>query len=327
MTSFASLPPGSVAVGPTPRRRVVEEDSVEEETEGTAVKRGLLKKDNAPADEGDTMATVEREPLIDADEFFEMSIDDMMDTLGVSGKIICSLPNEEIWETVWLATQAFIFQYVILAYIYRSLVPLPEGTSKDLPLPILFGAIYLHITSCIMDFPLCALVLMHFNELKNRYFLYEMMPEDREESEYKGLEEVEAYMEENNGKLPENVGKFMYPNGKIMVTSYVYFLMDAFITPTFTTILGGLYLCTSQTSDDVILNSCAVCFVTSIDNYILGLFGKLSDMSGAVTDGTVKIPYHKGCTRAFQWVLLDLPVVPLGLTVGIMWYGLTVMRL
>jgi hypothetical protein len=179
-----------------------------------------------------------------------------------------------------------------------------------------------------MDFPLCALVLMHFNELKTRYFLYEMMPEAREaeDCEFKGLEEVEAY-QEANGKMPDGIGHFVHPNWKVMVASYVYFLMDAFITPSFTTVLGGLYLCTSQTSDDVILNSCAVCFVTSIDNYILGLFGKLSDMSGAVTDGTVKIPYHKDCTRIFQWILLDLPVVPLGLTLVIMWYGLTILRL
>merc|ERR1711937_933269 len=79
---------------------------------------------------------------------------------------------------------------------------------------------------------------------------------------------------------------------------YLFFSMDAFVIPLTTLVLGALYLCTSQTPIDVILNSCAVAFVTSIDNYMLGMYYRQFRMQGRQLTGKIEVSKMK-CSAAF----------------------------
>lgn len=264
---------------------------------------------------------IEREPLVDSDNFFEKGIDEMIEELGVSGQIMFALPGEETRETVRLALLSFFLQFLILYFIFQSLEPLTpaEKAKKDLSRLILFSAIYLHVISCVSDWPLYIQMWTYFHELKERYFLFRTSAEDRETED-----NPNATLTDIRGNEDE-FGEFQHNSPIEVVLSIPVFLFDAFVVPSCTLVLGGLYLCTSTTAPEVIFNSCAVVFITSIDNYVLMLYGKLRAQQGQVAEGQVRVPYMKGMAHNAMTILIDLPIVPLAVSYLIMFVGLDVL--
>lgn len=87
-------------------------------------------------------------------------------------------------------------------------------------------------------------------------------------------------------------------------------ILDAFVVPLLSFSLGALYLCTSRTISDVILNAVAVAFVHEIDNWILALNTRANFVAGKVLGHTVHIPINKKAMRKFSWTMIYVPVVP-----------------
>merc|ERR1719436_1190120 len=65
-------------------------------------------------------------------------------------------------------------------------------------------------------------------------------------------------------------------DGKHLMVAMPTFMLDGLIIPFTSLFIGAFYLCTSLTVSDVILNSCAVAFISNIDNWILALGEKLN---------------------------------------------------
>lgn len=87
-------------------------------------------------------------------------------------------------------------------------------------------------------------------------------------------------------------------------------ILDAFVVPLLSFALGALYLCTSRTISDVILNAVAVAFVHDIDNWILALNTRANFVAGKELEHTVHLPINKKAMRNFSWTMVFVPVVP-----------------
>lgn len=104
--------------------------------------------------------------------------------------------------------------------------------------------------------------------------------------------------------------------------------IDCVLVPIATVVIGALYLCTSQSVSDVITNSCGVAFITSIDNWILGINVTISRLSGDESgDARLHIPHAGWRAHTVNWVMVYIPFVPAILSYAIMYLGLDVMRL
>merc|ERR1712232_87748 len=57
---------------------------------------------------------------------------------------------------------------------------------------------------------------------------------------------------------------------ELLIAAPIFFI-DALVTPILQLFVGALFVCTSATAIDVLLNCCAVAFISNIDNWILGL--------------------------------------------------------
>jgi hypothetical protein len=112
------------------------------------------------------------------------------------------------------------------------------------------------------------------------------------------------------------------------VVAVPIFLVDAIFIPIGSLIIGALYLCTSRTVADVILNSCAVAFTGEIDDWILTLNARLNAL-GRKEHGSVTIymPIPKSNVMMTQWLLSMVPVVPSIFALSALYVGIDVMKL
>lgn len=111
------------------------------------------------------------------------------------------------------------------------------------------------------------------------------------------------------------------------------FVVDAFVIPIFNLVIGALYLCTSRRVEDLILNSCAVAFISNIDNWILALNDKINGMVGSADNDLSAfkekfiVPVPVSALRVVNWSLCVIPIVPLSFSFFIVHLGFDVMRL
>lgn len=108
---------------------------------------------------------------------------------------------------------------------------------------------------------------------------------------------------------------------------YPLFILDAVIVPTSVLIVGSFYLCTSETISDVILNSCAVAFISNIDNWILGLNRHLEMLADIHVNEEVHIPVNVKNIARMTWMLCIFPVVPLLMAFGLHYIGINIWHL
>jgi len=100
------------------------------------------------------------------------------------------------------------------------------------------------------------------------------------------------------------------------------FLMDAFIIPMMTLIIGTMYLINSKDVHETILNCCAVAFISHIDDWILSVSGKMEEIVGR-TDyhKTIKVNINRKTIQRLNWWVCLIPVVPTSFTLLMMWLG------
>merc|ERR1712224_1187169 len=97
--------------------------------------------------------------------------------------------------------------------------------------------------------------------------------------------------------------------GEALLVAPIFFI-DAILTPTVTLIIGSLFLCTSDTVLGVLLNSCAVAFISNIDNWILMLHQKMKKLGGYPNDKTVHLPYMERSNKCLEWAICICPILP-----------------
>lgn len=122
--------------------------------------------------------------------------------------------------------------------------------------------------------------------------------------------------------LPEFHEKWtdLVPLGTVLIS-------DAFMIPLMSFVLGALYLCTSRTIGDAILNAVAVAFIREIDNWILSLNAHTDLLSGKVKSSVVHIPVNRAIMRQIAWGIIFVPVVPVLSAAGMCYIGFNVLGL
>jgi hypothetical protein len=93
-------------------------------------------------------------------------------------------------------------------------------------------------------------------------------------------------------------------------------ILDAFIVPLLSLILGALYLCASRSIGDIILNACAVAFIHEVDNWILDLLHRVNWIAGKTSSQVAHLPINKEAMYKFAWYIIFIPVVPCFATVA-----------
>lgn len=190
--------------------------------------------------------------------------------MGVSGMALASDSASDVRPVLLIASQAFCLQAMILWYIWATLLPRPHPeVPKDVPLPLMVAAIYLHFVMCVRDLPQSMLLLR----------------------------------------------QFMKGWSKETVVFGTIFVVDALVVPLVQLFVGALFLCTSMTVADVILNACAVNFISTIDNTILEVYRALDELIEDEDDSDgdgkqIELHVPTKLLRVINWTGCIIPVVP-----------------
>lgn len=114
------------------------------------------------------------------------------------------------------------------------------------------------------------------------------------------------------GEIPFAVSMLMhFHQVRPTLMAIPIFILDGIVTPTLTLLIGSLFLCSSEGTLDLMLNSCAVAFISSIDNWILKLNGKMKRCSGWSAGKSIYLPYNKALVWWLDHTVCIVPVVPL----------------
>lgn len=104
-------------------------------------------------------------------------------------------------------------------------------------------------------------------------------------------------------------------------------IADGFVIPALCFVLGALYLCTSVTIADIILNAVAVAFVREIDNWIIGFNLRANFLGGRTQSQIVQFPVGRKAMRMLSLFFVYFPVVPGCASITALWMGRTVLKL
>ncbi|CAK0884080.1 unnamed protein product [Prorocentrum cordatum] len=205
--------------------------------------------------------------------------------MGVSGMALAS-DKDDVRPVLLIASQAFCLQAMILWYIWATLLPRPNSdTPKDLPLPLVVAAIYLHFVMCVRDLPQSMLLMRHFM----RGWSFETL------------------------------------------VFGTIFCIDALVVPLVQLFVGALFLCTSMTVADVILNACAVNFISTIDNTILEVYRALNELiedeDGSDQGKMIELHVPTKLLRVINWTGCIIPIVPGMFSMAMAHVGLDIWKL
>lgn len=220
------------------------------------------------------------------------SVDDIISTVGVSGMTVIP-PDTSSGVTKMrhriavplISLQSVLLQGGMLVFLALQLIPRKEAHSdfEELPISLVFLAIYLHFLNCTQDFPYSWQLVHHIHDFHKDF-----------------------------GDL--------FLMGGILI-------LDAIVVPLLSLILGALYLCSSHTVGDVILNSCAVAFINQIDVWIVGFNFRTNLLAGRVSCPMLHLPINRSTMRTFAWSVVFVPVVPIVFTAMMCWLGMKVLML
>lgn len=230
------------------------------------------------------------------DDFFSMEPDELADTMGLSGMALLSMSGSagisglDYQQLLPLcALQAWILQGTILFYMARRITRLSGESPED-------------EEKDVPSFIVFAAIYLHFiNCINDLPYSLSLVAHVRD----------------------------LHPKTKEFRIALPVFVMDGFVVPFTSLAVGALYLCTSLSVSDVILNSCAVAFIGNIDNWILSLNEKLNKSANedAAGDLRVCVPASKTLMKKMAWWLCIFPVVPTVFSWFFCYIGLTYMQL
>lgn len=230
------------------------------------------------------------------DEFSEWDRADLEADMGISGLALSS-NMEDMLVVVLIALQAFFLQAMILFFIVKRVLILQIYKSyeaagvEEIPTLLVNAAVYVHFVNCVGGLPLSFLVLGRFDTI-----FEDMKPRDK---------------------------------GICTAVYGCIFFVDGLIVPLAQLIIGSLFLCTSATVADLIMNSCAVAFISDIDNTILTVYRNLNRLAQHTKEyaDPLKLPVPRKALEVVNETVCIVPFFPTAFAIGITYVGLEVMKL
>jgi len=104
-------------------------------------------------------------------------------------------------------------------------------------------------------------------------------------------------------------------------------LMDSLVVPGCTLVIGSLYLCTSSTAGDLIVNAVGVAFITNIDNFIINIYTTSCKALKKNQDLVVHFPVDHAYVKSVNFFVCVCPVIPLAFSVFMYYAGKITMSL
>merc|ERR1711920_375263 len=203
--------------------------------------------------------------------------------MGVSGLCIVShgAGLHEKCTLVSVALQAFLMQFVIFHFMWLYIVRAEEPSPSDAAGPVKRGILMVSIYVHIMN------ILRDIPVGLSVMFTFPWLQHGVKES---------------------------------LITAPI-FMIDSVIFPLVTAVLGSLFLCTSQTTQEVLLNSCCVCFVNGIDNALLKLPCDFKEFSQFRAGSIVFVPYQPKMVTCLDYTVVVFPIIPLLWALMMEWSG------
>lgn len=240
---------------------------------------------------GNPKAWIEKEDEPEPDsidgQFFRMETADLIETMGISGMSLICRSNNDFFELIMIAIQSFLLQYTILFQFanvtYQAYVRAQETrTGEELPLSWMQYAIFF--------------VCIHL------HFLSCM------------------------GDIPFSLNILLHISDihdtpKELLLAAPIFFTDAIITPILQLIIGAIFMCTSNDAVEVLMNSCAVAFISNIDNWILTLLRHMKTLSGSRQGITVHVPFNEKFSKFMEYAVCVVPVLPILFSIIILEIG------
>lgn len=87
-------------------------------------------------------------------------------------------------------------------------------------------------------------------------------------------------------------------------------LMDSLVVPGCTLVIGALYLCTSSTAGDLIVNAVGVAFITNIDNFIINIYTTSCKALKKNQDLVVHFPVDHAYVKSVNFFVCVCPIIP-----------------
>lgn len=87
-------------------------------------------------------------------------------------------------------------------------------------------------------------------------------------------------------------------------------LMDSLVVPGCTLVIGALYLCTSSTAGDLIVNAVGVAFITNIDNFIINIYTTSCKALKKNQDLVVHFPVDQAYVKSVNFFVCVCPIIP-----------------
>jgi hypothetical protein len=214
---------------------------------------------------------------------FCIELDALIDSMGVSGLCILSY-SQGRYETcalVSIALQAFLMQFVIFHFMWMYIVRADQPSPSDNAGPVK-GALMM-----------IAIYVHMVNIIKDMPF---------------GLSVMFTF-------------PWLQHGWRESIFAAPIFMIDSVIVPSITAVLGALFLCTSETTSEVLINSCAVHFVNGIDNALLKLSVDFNKFSRFQTQHHVFVPYQPKMVACLDYTVVVFPVIPVLVAFMMEWLG------
>jgi hypothetical protein len=223
--------------------------------------------------------------------FFTMESGDLLDTMGLSGMSIMCANDHDFRQLICVAAQSFVLQYTIL-YAFSQVIikKMEENHERRLQ-----GDDSGEMT-WMLYFLLFVAVHLHF---------------------------LSCF-----GDIPFSLNillriRDIHDTPKELLIAAPIFFIDALVTPMLQLVIGALFVCTSGCAVDVLLNSCAVAFISNIDNWILTLLRHMKILSGVLEEVTVHVPYNAKFSSFMEMTVVICPVMPVVFTASMIRWGET----
>lgn len=215
-----------------------------------------------------------------ATRFFSMESGDLLDAMGLSGMAVMCGSDKDFRYLILVALQSFTLQYTILyalfKIIWRTMIANEERRLREHeegPQEMSWMLYIILFVAIHLHFLSC------FGDIP---FALNILLRIRD----------------------------IHDTPKELTIAAPIFFIDALLTPLLQLIIGALFVVTSPTAVDVLLNSCAVAFISNIDDWILTLMYRMKTLSGDKSDVEVYIPHNPGFSKMMELLVVVCPILP-----------------
>jgi len=203
-------------------------------------------------------------------------------------------------------TMSILAQVTMLYYLWTIEWCPKNAFQAELPVLLIFVAVYLHVINWCACLPNTFRVMMYIKSL----YTSSGSAASPTESERKQL--IDSQQDTNLDRFIEAHGTGTACN---CIAAFILVVFDSIINAA-VLVVGGLFICTSTSIDGLVLNCCAVAFILHVDLMTRALVPMEPSSRPNRWDVNLpdEIPGGRALTIVFRWV----PVIPLGLTFALL---------